>query len=206
MKVFKLTVVLALGLGLLAVPVALQSRIKDTPHKLTGTHGITVTHDEVCRPCHTAHNANTAVGYIWNHQLSTATWTINEGDATEVMNSNSRLCLSCHDGTVALDSYGGLAGTVFLTGSRNFGTNLSNQHPIGIDYPTTTQYNQPDPVTGKIIDPIETPTGQAAVLEDGKVQCGSCHYAHGSRATYGMFLRVDNTGSKLCMTCHIGPG
>ncbi|MCA8960628.1 MAG: hypothetical protein KDC38_08955, partial [Planctomycetes bacterium] len=52
----------------------------------------------------------------------------------------------------------------------------------------------------------ETPAGSSAHLEDGRVQCVSCHFAHGSRAAYGMFLRVDNTGSALCMTCHLAPG
>lgn len=204
MKIFR--ILLAIGLAMAVLPMVGYSRIKDTPHKLTGTHGITVTHDEVCRPCHTPHHGNTETGYIWNHTLSTATWTLFEGaDAASVMSSSSRLCLSCHDGTVALDSYGGATGSVMITGNALLGTDLSGTHPIGVIYPTGTRFNQPDG-TGAIKDPVETPTGQSAVLEDGKVQCGSCHFAHGSRATYGMFLRVDNTGSKLCMTCHIGPG
>lgn len=202
-----LRIVLAIGLAMAVLPMVGYGRVKDTPHKLTGTNGVTVTHDEVCRPCHTPHNASTEVGYLWNHALSTATWTLfQDADLNSVMSSSSRLCLSCHDGTVAIDSYGGATGTVKLTGTKNLGTDLTLSHPIGVEYPTSTRYNQPDPVTGQIRDPVETPAGQSAVLEEGKVQCGSCHYAHGSRAAYGMFLRVDNTGSALCMTCHIGPG
>ena len=184
-----------------------QGRVKDTAHKLHGTNGVSVAHEEVCRPCHTPHNASTEVGYLWNHQLSTATWTLFEdADAASVMNSSSRLCLSCHDGTVAIDSYGGATGTVFLTGRENLGTDLTRSHPIGVTYPTTgTRYNLAD-ATGNVVDSVETPAGQSAHIEDGKVQCSSCHFAHGSRAAYGMFLRVDNTGSKLCMTCHKSPG
>jgi predicted CXXCH cytochrome family protein len=207
MKAIKITVAVAFALGLIAVPVALQSRIKDTPHKLTGTHGITVTHDEVCRPCHTPHRASTEAEFLWNHKLTDMAWTIDaDADKTSMQNSSTRLCMSCHDGTVAIDSYGGATGTVFLTGNTLVGTDLTTSHPVGVTYPIgTTQYNQPD-ASGNIRDATETPTGQSAHLEDGKVQCGSCHFAHGSRATYGMFLRVDNTGSKLCMTCHVGPG
>lgn len=191
----------------LVLPLALQSRVKDTPHKLTGTNGVAVPNQEVCRPCHTPHNASTEVGYLWNHQLSTATWTLfDDADPASVNSSSSRLCLSCHDGTVAIDSYGGLNGTVFLSGKKNLGTNLTTTHPIGVAYPTNAnQYNQPD-ATGAIRDAVETPAGQSAGLEDGKIQCASCHFAHGSRAAYGMFLRVDNTGSALCMTCHRAPG
>lgn len=205
MKFLTYLSIAALGVALL--PLTVQSRVKDTPHKLTGTHGIAVEHDEICRPCHTPHNASTEVGYIWNHALSTATWTLHEdADPASVMSSASRLCLSCHDGTVALDSYGGKTGTVFMSGDEKLGTDLINDHPIGVTYPVpSTRYNQPD-ANGNIVDPVETPAGQSAHLDDGKVQCTSCHYAHGSRAAYGKFLRVDNTGSKLCMTCHIGPG
>lgn len=205
MRPLKLLLSFALVIALL--PMLAHSRVKDTPHRLTGTNGITVAHDEVCRPCHTPHNASPDVEYIWNHQLSTTSWTLfADADATSVSSSSSRLCLSCHDGTVAIDSYGGLTGSVYLTGSKNLGTNLKTSHPIGVLYPSSaTQYNQPD-AAGNIIDATETPTGQSAHLEDGRVQCSSCHFAHGSRATYGMFLRVDNTGSKLCMTCHKAPG
>ena len=70
--------------------------------------------------------------------------------------------------------------------------------------------NEPGNIEGRIIDltgfGIPPSARFEPLFEDGKVQCGSCHYAHGSRATYGMFLRVDNTGSALCMTCHIVPG
>ncbi len=189
------------------LPVVLHSRVKDTPHKLTGVGGVVVANQEICRPCHTPHNASTVVGYLWNHDLSAGGWTLHTGaDSASVLNSTSRLCLSCHDGTVAIDSYGGLTGTVFLSGTRNLGSDLTTSHPIGVDYPTDpSAYNQPD-ANGDVIDTIETPAGQSAHIEDGKVQCGSCHFAHGSNAPFGMFLRVDNTGSRLCMTCHVSPG
>jgi predicted CXXCH cytochrome family protein len=205
MKLLKFSPILLLAAAL--IPMIGQSRVKDTPHNLHGSNGIAVPNAEVCRPCHTPHNASTEVGYLWNHALSTAAWTLHDdADPASIMSSSSRLCLSCHDGTVALDSYGGGTGTNFIDGDDNLGTDLTTTHPIGVDYPTNAnRYNQPD-ASGNIVDPVETPAGQSAHLEDGKVQCSSCHFAHGSRAAYGMFLRVDNTGSALCMTCHRSPG
>lgn len=204
LKAIRMFIVVAVGLGLL--PLAVESRVKDTPHRITGTNGIAVPNEEVCRPCHTPHNASTEIGFLWNHALSNGGWTLYaDADSASVFSSSSRLCLSCHDGTVAIDSYGGVTGSVFMSGNDNLGTNLTNMHPIGVSYPTSARYNQPD-AQGHIVDSIETPTGQYAELEDGRIQCASCHLAHGSRAAYGMFLRVDNTGSKLCMTCHVGPG
>lgn len=209
-------VVVVVGAALVAVMFPLLSigRVKDTPHNLNIGNGITVPNQEVCRPCHAPHNANIEIGFLWNHALTEGNWTLHEdADPASVLSSSSRLCLSCHDGTVALDSFGGITGNILIDGRDNLGTDLRTSHPIGVDYPTSTRYNQPDPTTGQIVDPVETPAGQYAKLEDGKVQCSSCHYAHGSRmgVTPGlpggrMFLRVDNTGSALCMTCHIGPG
>jgi len=181
------------------------ARVKDTPHNLNNYPGVAVPHNEVCRPCHTPHNAQVNVHPIWNHSLSNTTWTLHDGaDAGSLLSSSSRLCLGCHDGSVALDSFGGATGSTFISGRKNLGTDLTTSHPVGVSYPTTSGFNQPD-ANGKIVD-VLTPAGQYAGLVDGKVQCVSCHYAHGSRASYGMFLRVDNTGSALCMTCHKSPG
>jgi predicted CXXCH cytochrome family protein len=204
LKSLKMFIVVAVGLGLL--PLAVESRVKDTPHRITGTNGVAVPNQEVCRPCHTPHNASTEIGFLWNHALSGGGWTLfADADANSVFSSSSRLCLSCHDGTVAIDSYGGVTGTSFMSGDENLGTNLTNSHPIGVTYPTTgTRYNLA--LNGRISDSIETPPGQYATLENGRIQCSSCHRAHSSNAAYGMFLRVDNTESKLCMTCHVSPG
>ena len=207
MKRLKSIALVVAVVAVASLPLTLLSRVKDTPHNLHGKNGIAVENQEVCRPCHAPHNASAEIGFLWNHALSDAAWTLHDdADPASVMNGTSRLCLSCHDGTVALDSYGGLTGTNFIDGDDNLGTDLTTSHPIGVDYPTNAfSYNQPD-AEGNIVDPDETPDGSSAHLEDGKVQCVSCHFAHGSRAPYGMFLRVDNTGSALCMTCHRTPG
>ena len=180
---------------------SVNGRVKDTPHNLN-TAGIAVEHQEVCRPCHTPHSAQKDTP-LWNHELSSATWTLFEkADRQSLLDSGTRLCLSCHDGTVAIDSYGAASGTTFIPDAANLGTDLTTSHPIGVMYPTSgTSFNLADS-SGKIIDPIETPTGQYARLKNGTIQCSSCHSAHYSKANYGQFLRVDNTGSKLCMTCH----
>ena len=198
--------VIASVVALALIPVILQGRVKDTPHKLTGSNGIVVANDEVCRPCHAPHNTDVATGYLWNHQMTTATYTLHD-DADSLVSKTSRMCLSCHDGTVALDSFGGVTGTNFIDGDDLIGTDLRGHHPIAVTYPAadTFHFNTPD-ADGNIADPVETPAGMSAHLEDGEVQCVSCHFAHGSRAAYGMFLRVDNTGSALCMSCHKTPG
>ena len=80
--------------------------------------------DRVCIFCHTPHNASTDTslinGPLWNHQLSTATYTTwSKGYANKPHNDNvgyvnvlstqlnqpdgsSRMCMSCHDGTIGI--------------------------------------------------------------------------------------------------------
>ena len=96
---------------------------------------------EICKPCHTPHFGNADAGALWNHALTTATYTMFEGEqgtAELNLDRSSRLCLSCHDGTVALDSFGGMTGTNFIGPAGNVGTDLQDDHPIGSDavYPT----------------------------------------------------------------------
>ena len=96
---------------------------------------------EICVVCHTPHNANTSVvnAPLWNHALSaTATYTMYSSATMNAVTTgqpdgSSKLCLSCHDGTVALENFGGVtSGTHLMTGNAAVGSgaNLSNDHPI----------------------------------------------------------------------------
>ena len=179
--------------------------------------------NQVCLPCHTAHNAIVkdangvhVGGPLWNHTLSTATYTLYIDEATGQgvtgkVDTNSALCLSCHDGTVAVDSFGGGAGTQQLTGGL-VGTDLSNDHPIGeaAVWWTTTPSYMVDPALrdAKRIMPLRQ-------LADGRkaVGCTSCHEPHNRPSTDHM-LWVSNSGSAttvdgrtvsgsaLCFNCH----
>jgi predicted CXXCH cytochrome family protein len=58
---------------------------------------------------------------------------------------------------------------------------------------------------GTITTATDVITSSAALgtdlLEDDTVQCGSCHYAHGSPVGFD-FLRVGLVDSELCRICH----
>jgi len=66
----------------------------------------------------------------------------------------SKLCLSCHDGTVALDSYGGVNGSTIITGSALLGTDLSTSHPISMKYDAALASTD-----GKLWDPTSKDSG-----------------------------------------------
>jgi len=181
--------------------------------------------NQICLPCHTPHNAivrdsnGQLVGApLWNHTLSTATYTlyVNPETGQQVtgqVDTNSRLCLSCHDGTVAVDSYGGGTGTQQITNPNSIlGTDLSNDHPIGEaavwQTPTPVDYVDPSLREAQGIMPLRR-------LADGRavVGCTSCHEPHNRKNIPGMLwvavsgpgTTVDGrsvSGSVLCLNCH----
>ncbi|NOY94794.1 MAG: cytochrome c3 family protein [Chlorobi bacterium] len=163
---------------------------------------------EICIVCHTPHNANGAVtgAPLWNHQVTGATFTPYSSttlDATVGQPAgNSKLCLSCHDGTVAVENYGNVTnGAEFLSGSELIGTDLSNDHPISFSYDATLASTD-----GGLYDPTTQTSGLGGTIGDdmlfaGQLECASCHDVHNG-AGYSNFLRKSNSGSALCLTCH----
>ncbi len=168
---------------------------------------------EICKPCHTPHFANSSAGALWNHALSTATYTLFDGTTGNSTNfdSVSRLCLGCHDGTVALDAFGGSAGTstLIIGATANLGTNFSNDHPIGsvAVYPTTTvSYFNPQNSNHQVVSAAGTLSLYPWVNTSGATQyvvgCRTCHDPH-NKGNYGHMLKFSNASSQLCLTCHV---
>ena len=163
----------ALALGALALlSGSAAAGISNTKHNLTSTGpGVNKVDsgdtDQICVFCHTPHGASTgAPAPLWNKTLPAASSfttyaTMNsstiDGQIVDV-GSVSLACLSCHDGTQAMDNMfnapgsGAGVGTGAtgvsqgytwtganqtdgtLTGIAALGKDLSNDHPIGIEY------------------------------------------------------------------------
>lgn len=159
---------------------------------------------EICIFCHAPHNANPAAP-LWNHALSAGV-TYNAYSSTTMAaapaapTSSSKLCLSCHDGTVAIGAtlsrglvaMSGVDLLGRLTGASAIGTNLSDDHPIAFV-----------PVTGpQIVTPPAS--GEVHLDANGMLQCRSCHDPHNQEAdpVTKKFLVMANSGSELCLACH----
>ncbi len=163
---------------------------------------------EICIVCHTPHNASTTVSDapLWNHTVNTTTtyttYTSTTMTATVGTPAGvSKLCLSCHDGTTAIDSFGGATGSHNITGAALLGTDLSNDHPISFTYDTTLAGNDHG-----LYDPAVKTSGlggtvAADMLSGGKVECSSCHDVHNSTGLTHLLVKA-NTASALCLTCH----
>jgi len=127
---------------------------------------------------------------------------------------SSLLCLSCHDGTVAVDSFGGNSGTDFIQpgDSEYIGTDLSDDHPISITYDSALSNADPallDPSATTVTiglggDKTNTGTVSSLLLPADQVQCSTCHDVHNNFVPPGEpdLLVVTKTNSDLCFTCH----
>jgi len=170
----------------------------------------------VCSYCHVPHRASPALG-LWGHQSSTATYnlgytstTYTEGPAAITDPSPSKLCMSCHDGTVALGALNNATGpfptsqTLTAPGS-NMGTDLRRDHPQSFD---TWTKNTANPAFETMHDSLYTSqsTGNGAVqLWKGRVECTTCHEPHAPNNDPNRpskFLSMNNAGGALCLVCH----
>jgi predicted CXXCH cytochrome family protein len=186
---------------------ASAATISGTPHDLSGKGWGTT---ELCKFCHTPHLAQTVTGApLWNHQTTTATYTLYtsatfQGTSTQP-GPTSKLCLSCHDGTVAVDSFanGGVinAGTHLMSSTNLVGASgsLASDHPIAFTYDAALAT-----ADGHLVTPASSSYVDAArqiPLFGAKMECASCHSTHDN--TYTKFLRTSNAGSALCLKCHV---
>lgn len=158
---------------------------------------------EICIFCHTPHNA-AATGPLWNRNNPGSTYTLytsstaraNPGQPTGA----SILCLSCHDGTVALGQVRsrttqiGMTSTFMPTGPGRLGTDLSDDHPVSFTYSQSLVTQNPE-----LVNPASL-TGRVRLDASGQLQCTACHDAHDD--TNGKFLVISNRAGALCTTCH----
>lgn len=165
---FALTLALAFALTL-AFTFVSYAGIVGSKHDLSsaGTGTIkAVSETQKCVFCHTPHHSSTA-GPLWNRNLSAQIYTVPTTtqfpDLLTVVpqpDRGSKLCLSCHDGTVAIGLlintpgpgtiYPSLINMSGVTGEGKmpcsptdptcFGTDLSSHHPVSIAY-NTPLYN-----------------------------------------------------------------
>jgi predicted CXXCH cytochrome family protein len=203
----KIPIVLLVILMVSGPPLLATADIIGTKHDFSSSgdptgQGVGLSGDQICVVCHTPHHGATGlIAPLWNHTTTTATFTPYAGsgslDATVGQPQGiSLLCLSCHDGTVAIDAFGGAAGGPTMTGAGLVDTDLSNDHPVSFTYDAALVT-----ADGGLNDPTTAPiNGWLFGANSDQVECASCHDVHDN--TNAPFLRMSNANSALCLTCH----
>jgi len=181
--------------------------IVNTVHNLSvsGPGTIKATSEsEICIFCHTPHNSRPDAP-LWNRNNPGATYILYGSSTTQAApgqpDGSSILCLSCHDGTIALGNVIsrttpiGFAGgvTTLPPGPTNLSTDLANDHPVSFVYNAALAA-----ADGELYDPAVL-TGPVK-LENSKLQCTSCHDPH--KNVYSDFLVATTQSSALCNYCH----
>jgi predicted CXXCH cytochrome family protein len=187
---------------------AQQMSVAMSPHNLSATGGNAVratTEDQICVFCHAPHNA-TAVQPLWNRSLPTGSYLIYGSRAMDAIpgqpTGNSKMCLSCHDGTIALGAVNSMSMPISMSGGvstmpaghANIGTDLRDDHPISFRYDST--------LAGRDLRLRNPSTLNSSLKLDSnsELQCTTCHDAHNN--IYGKFLVMQNAASQLCVSCH----
>lgn len=134
----------------------------------------------------------------------------------------SLLCLSCHDGGISAASfyYTDVLGTVGTVGANiipnignSAGAGLANDHPVDFTYSAALAASAgglQTPTEGAAVRiPYVGKTKPLPLFKDqptdasGRVECATCHNPHDNSLNGGnYFLRMDNTGSAVCLNCH----
>jgi len=197
----KLMLMIAVLFGVIAFTNTSSAGVANTDHDLSINGG------QVCVYCHTPHFAGNTKAPLWNRIDTTQTYTMYQSPTMDMTASSqpqgvSLACLSCHDGTLAYDQLVNVPAEPLNNDNMTsmpenlIGTDLSNDHPISLTYNTIADSMFNSATGGKV--------GGTLPLygnNNDQLECATCHNVHDN--TNEPFLRVNNTGSALCTTCHI---
>ncbi|RME40849.1 MAG: hypothetical protein D6788_02525, partial [Planctomycetota bacterium] len=139
--------------------------------------------NRVCIFCHTPHDADPQLP-LWNRANPRTHYRIYESSTTDARidqpTGTSKMCLSCHDGTMALGDVLSRPAThpIVMTartippGTTDLTTDLSDDHPIGFRYDRALSNRDPQ------IRPPEVVSSKLPLGPHSEVSCATCHDPH----------------------------
>lgn len=165
--------------------------------------------EDACVFCHTPHGAGGSGSYLWNRRTSdkpnrTYSSSTVKSEITPMQPGDaSKLCLSCHDGTIALGDTMNNGMMPFIQGSAyalppssaalvGDARGLPGDHPVAFNQTPGVETHEPPPG-----DPVHLDGSR-------RLQCTTCHDPHQQNVdpTVGMFLVKRNEASAICLSCH----
>jgi len=157
------------------------------------------TETRVCVFCHAPHNT-TPMTPLWNREVQPITYDVYTSPTLQAgplpqPTGPTKLCLTCHDGTLAMGAVVQPAAGITMQNQAlsplaNFGTDLQSHHPVAFSYDASL----PNP------ELAPTPPDDLVFGAGDELHCTTCHDPHDDR--FGEFLAKDNRYSALCVTCH----
>jgi len=160
---------------------------------------------EVCIFCHAPHNASPAAP-LWNRHNPTTYYRVYRSDTLQARvdqpGPESKLCLSCHDGSIALGLTldRPLTDPILMThaympsGPSDLTNDLSDDHPVGFRYDRALSNRD------RQIRPPQLVDHRIKLGSRGEVECTACHDPHNNEL--GNFLRLPDREGVICTTCH----
>lgn len=185
-----------------------QQTIVGSPHDLsvTGPGPIhALTEEQVCIFCHAPHNA-TGQRPLWNRVTPPTHYRVYESSTTDARidqpSGPSKMCLSCHDGALALGLLASrpindpvvMSHRTIPPGRSDLTNDLSDDHPIGFRYDRALAARDPQIKNPDLVS-RDLPMGR-----HNEVHCTTCHDPHNNEL--GNFLRMPNVRSTICLSCH----
>ncbi len=149
-----------------------------------------------CAACHVTKKEDAPSNApLWNPKADLKKRFNHQDNQVSRSGDGTRICLQCHDGTIAKPIVPGVKTTRFVHTKhpQTFTTGHGrSDHPVGVIYPAFSDK----------FHPTTTVLSKGTVLlPHGRVECTSCHDPHNqSDAPY--MLVQSNARSALCLTCH----
>ena len=173
-----------------------------------GTYNLTGIY--ICEPCHSPHSTNSvADAPLWNHTTTThdGAYTLYSSGSLHAAvlqpGGSDVLCLSCHDGSVNWDAYGGGAGTATIAAALQAGAggDLQQTHPISFHYDGTLVSDDGGLVTPgtDTVGTVALPLYAIGAGTKDVMRCSTCHDPHGNAALTSLLREPAAT---LCEQCH----
>ncbi len=186
-----------------------------------------VSETRICVFCHTPHGANPSIP-LWNRDVSYQSGIVYVPYSSATLNASpgqptgaTKLCLSCHDGTVAVgqllrnpavsmtDSGTGRLtpeGKLSPSAPGYIGTDLSGSHPVS--FQVTEALIAANNSSGDTpLNPLSAMTSDPDGVRldaNNELQCTACHDPHddSNRATSGAPFWRKPGWSDVCRVCH----
>jgi predicted CXXCH cytochrome family protein len=201
--------------ALLAVGVMCEAQISGD---VLGSHNLSLSGTspvkgglDPCLYCHVPHSGvQNPNGALWSQTLSSQVYksytstTLHNTGLQPMLGGDSSLCLSCHDGTVAVGQtqpFGQIQMSGNMYPADKFGTDLQGSHPFSLKTPMV---DAPDLVQSLASSHTTADSTGAVKLINNSVECTSCHTPHSQMvdAISKNFLVRDSSSGQLCLSCH----